>query len=82
MKNPLLDIFKTPYQSTPFGEIKTEHFIPAIKKEIQESLKAIDKITNQTAHPCFDNTINALQNIGELMERNCAVLFNLNNANT
>ena len=39
MKNPLLASFKTPHQSTPFGEIKPEHFIPAIKKDIQESLK-------------------------------------------
>ena len=82
MKNPLLAKFKTPYQSTPFGEIKPEHFIPAIKKDIQESLKAINKIANQRAQPSFDNTINALQNVGELLERNSAILFNLNSADT
>ena len=82
MKNPLLASFKTPHQSTPFGEIKPEHFIPSIKKNIQESLKAINKITNQKAQPSFDNTINALQNIGELLERNSTILFNLNSAET
>ena len=82
MKNPLLAKFKTPYQSTPFGEIKPEHFIPAIKKDIQESLKAINKIANQRAQPSFDNTINALQNVGELLERNSTILFNLNSADT
>ena len=82
MKNPLLASFKTPHQSTPFGEIKPEHFIPSIKKNIQESLKAINKITNQKAQPSFDNTINALQNISELLERNSTILFNLNSAET
>ena len=82
MKNPLLASFKTPHQSTPFGEIKPEHFIPAIKKDIQESLKAINKIANQKAQPSFDNTINALQNVGELLERNSTILFNLNSAET
>ena len=80
LKNPLLAPFRTPHQSTPFGEIKPEHFIPAIKKDIQESLKAINKITDQKAQPSFDNTINALQNISELLERNSTILFNLNSA--
>ncbi len=82
MKNPLLAPFRTPHQSTPFGEIKPEHYIPAIKKDIQESLKAINKITDQKAQPSFDNTINALQNISELLERNSTILFNLNSAET
>ncbi len=82
MKNPLLAPFRTPHESTPFGEIKPEHFIPAIKKDIQESLKAINKITDQKAQPSFDNTINALQNISELLERNSTILFNLNSAET
>jgi peptidyl-dipeptidase Dcp len=59
-----------------------KHFIPAIEKDIQESLEAIDKITNQTSQPSFDNTIDALQNIGEFLERNSALLFNLNSAET
>ena len=82
MKNPLLAPFMTPHQSTPFGEIKPEHFIPAIKKDIQESLKAINKITDQKAQPSFDNTISAMQNISELLERNSTILFNLNSAET
>ncbi len=82
MKNPLLYSFGTPHQSAPFSEIKPEHFIPAIEKDIKASLLAIDKITDQTAQPTFDNTINTLQNIGQLLERNSAILFNLNSAET
>tara|TARA_X000000950_G_scaffold58537_2_gene70826 strand:+ start:41789 stop:43810 length:2022 start_codon:yes stop_codon:yes gene_type:complete len=82
LKNPLLYSFGTPHQSAPFSEIKPEHFIPAIEKDIKASLLAIDKITDQTAQPTFDNTINTLQNIGQLLERNSAILFNLNSAET
>ena len=82
MENPLLGYFGTKHQSAPFTKIMPKHFIPAIEKDIQESLEAIDKITNQTSQPSFDNTIDALQNIGEFLERNSALLFNLNSAET
>ena len=82
MENPLLSYFGTKHQSAPFTKIMPKHFIPAIEKDIQESLEAIDKITNQTSQPSFDNTIDALQNIGEFLERNSALLFNLNSAET
>ena len=82
MENPLIGYFGTKHQSTPFSKIIPKHFIPAIEKDIQESLEAIDKITNQTSQPSFDNTIDALQNIGEFLERNSALLFNLNSAET
>ena len=82
MENPLLGYFGTKHQSAPFTKIMPKHFIPAIEKDIQESLRAIDKITNQTSQPNFDNTIDALQNIGEFLERNSALLFNLNSAET
>ena len=82
MENPLLGYFGTKHQSAPFTKIMPKHFIPAIEKDIQESLEAIDKITNQTSQPNFDNTIDALQNIGEFLERNSTLLFNLNSAET
>jgi peptidyl-dipeptidase Dcp len=82
LENPLLGYFGTKYESAPFTKIMPKHFIPAIEKNIQESIEAIDKITNQTSQPSFDNTIDALQNIGEFLERNSALLFNLNSAET
>ena len=82
MDNPLLEVFDTPFQSIPFSKIKPEHFIPALKENIKNALSAIDKVANQTATPTFENTIEALQNVGELLERNSAILFNLNSAET
>ena len=82
MENPLLSPFDTPYQSIPFSKIKSEHFIPALKKNIKRALKQIDELTQQTASPSFENTMEPLQNTGALLERNSAILFNLNSAET
>lgn len=82
MENPLLSPFDTPYQSIPFSKIKSEHFIPALKKNIERGLKQINELTQQTASPSFENTMEPLQNTGALLERNSAILFNLNSAET
>ena len=82
MENPLLSKFDTPYQSIPFSKIKPEHYIPALAENIENALQKIDNIAQQAAPPSFKNTIYALQNVGELLERNSAILFNLNSAET
>tara|TARA_A100001011_G_scaffold387610_1_gene465702 strand:- start:1061 stop:3082 length:2022 start_codon:yes stop_codon:yes gene_type:complete len=82
LENPLLSTFDTPYQSIPFSKIKSEHYIPALEENIKNALKKIDKITQNSAVPNFENTIEALQNVGELLERNSSILFNLNSAET
>ena len=74
--------FDTPYQSIPFSKIKPEHYIPALAENIKNALQKIDNIAQQAAPPSFKNTIYALQNVGELLERNSAILFNLNSAET
>ncbi len=82
MENPLLSVFDTPHESIPFSTIKTEHFIPALKKNIKNAQEGIDKIVSQTAAPNFKNTIETMQNVGVLLERNSLILFNLNSAET
>ena len=82
MENPLLKSFDTPHQSIPFNNIQPEHFIPALKENIKNALVEIDEVVSQTTHPTFKNTVEALQNIGELLERNSSILFNLNSAAT
>ena len=82
MENPLLSVFDTPHESIPFSTIQPEHFIPALKKNIKNALEGIDKIVSQTAPPNFKNTIETMQNVGVLLERNSLILFNLNSAET
>ena len=82
MNNPLLEEFKTPFESSPFSKIKIEHFIPAIKESIEIALQEIHKITVQKEVPTFVNTLEKLEKCGKLIGRNTSLLFNLNSAET
>jgi len=80
--NPLLASFNTPFETIPFEEIKNEHFLPAIKEAIQEAKKEIEAIKNNSETPSFKNTIEALEQSGDKLNRAATVLFNLNSAET
>ncbi|WP_243390589.1 M3 family metallopeptidase [Raineya orbicola] len=82
MNNPLLEEWNTPNQVVPFDKIKTEHFKPALEQAIQEGKKEIEAIAGNSAPATFENTIVALENSGELVNRVSTILFNLNSAET
>lgn len=76
--NPLL----SPFDTAPFSKIRNAHFKPAILQAIEEARKEIDTITNNQEVPTFNNTIEALDYSGLLLERISAIFFNLNAAET
>jgi peptidyl-dipeptidase Dcp len=78
MNNPLLKTFDT----APFSEIKSNHFLPAIKNGISIAKKQINTIVSNPEQPSFPNTIEALEYCGELLDRVTSVFFNLNSAET
>lgn len=78
MNNPLLQ----PFNTAPFSKIKNEHFLPAISKLIAETKAEIDEITSNSEAPTFKNTIEALENTGEQLDRATSIFFNLNSAET
>jgi peptidyl-dipeptidase Dcp len=78
MNNPLLESYNT----APFSKIENEHFLPAISKLIEVTKAEIDAITLNTEAPTFKNTVEALENTGELLERATSIFFNLNSAET
>jgi peptidyl-dipeptidase Dcp len=78
MKNPLLK----PFDLAPFSKIKNEHFLPAIKELIEITKSDIDFITSNTEDPNFKNTVEALENSGQQLDRATSVFFNLNSAET
>ena len=75
--NPFMKEWDTPYGVPPFDEIKTEHYLPAIEEGMKQQAEAIDAIVNNTEEPTFENTILALENSGELLNKVTAVFFNL-----
>lgn len=80
--NPLLCEFNTPYNTAPFTEISTEHFLPAIKTGIAESKKVLEQLKVNPEAPTFINTIVAMERNGELLDRASKIFFNLNSCET
>ena len=82
MDNLLFDPFDGPYQAAPFIEIKTEHFLPAIKHSIVVAKEELQSLLDNPADPSFENTLEPLDQIGSLLQRNTMILYNLNAAET
>lgn len=80
--NPLLEPFNTKYTSSPFSDIKEEHYLPAFQELVKISEKEIDEITNNSEEPTFENTIEAMAYSGEQLDRVSSIFFNLNSAET
>lgn len=80
--NPFLVEYTTPYRIPPFGQIKVEHYLPALEEAIRQHNASIDAITGNPAAPTFDNTIVALDRSGELLDRVAAVYFALSESNS
>jgi len=78
--NPFLQSYTTVYEIPPFEQIKTEHFIPAIKAGIAEQQQNIDNIIRNRAVPDFDNTILPLENLSPILDRVAAVFYHYDGA--
>lgn len=81
-KNPLLSEFNTPHHSTPFNEIKTDHYMPAFLAAMEKGRSEIALIKSNKETPSFENTIEALDNSGKLLGRISSIFFNINSAET
>ena len=75
--NPFLTEWDTPYGIPPFDKIKTEHYIPAIQKGIEQQNKEIDAIVSNPEAPTFENTIAPLELSGEILAKVSGVLYNV-----
>jgi peptidyl-dipeptidase Dcp len=80
--NPLLKEWTTPFGVPPFKEIKAEHFVPAYTEAIAQNRKEIAAIAGNSKSPTFANTIEAMENTGELLAKVGAVFSNLQSAET
>lgn len=81
-ENPFLAEYKTPYGVPPFDQIKTEHYLPAFQKGIDQNLAEIEAIVSNTEAPTFENTILALEYSGKTIDKVSSVFSNLLSANT
>ena len=80
--NPFFQEWNTQFEVPPFLDIKDEHYMPAFKKGMEENLKEIDIIVDNTEEPTFENTIEELERSGKLLGKVQRVFSNLASSNT
>ena len=80
--NPFFIEWNTPFNTPPFNDIKTEHYLPAIEEGIKQQKAEIEIITNNSAEPTFENTIEAIELSGKLLMKVYLVFNNLQSTDT
>jgi len=80
--NPLLVTYKTPHQTIPFNEIKTEHYFPAFEEAMKQHMQNVDAIINNPDVATFENTIVALEHSGALITKVSSPFYNLLSSET
>ncbi len=80
--NLFFQSYNTPFNVPAFDKIKNEHFKPAILEGIKRNEVEINAIANNPEAPTFENTILAMENVGQLLSEVNRVFGNYNSANT
>src|SRR5215217_6449125 len=78
----LTQYFDTKYNTAPFSQIKNEDYFPAFQEGIALAKAEIDAIVNNPEAPTFENTIQAMDYSGAILDRISSIFFNLNSAET
>lgn len=82
MKNILLAPFDTKHGTAPFSQINLADYKPAIEEAIKQAKEEVAAIVNNPDAPTFENTIEALEFSGMLLDRVTSIFYNLNSAET
>lgn len=76
--NPLLHPSYLRYGAPLFDKIREDDYLPAFRKAIEQAYKDVDAITSNPEPPTFENTIEALEFSGKLLDEVSGIFFNLN----
>ena len=76
--NPLLHPSSLRYGAPLFDKIREDDYLPAFRKAIEQAYKDVDAITSNPEPPTFENTIEALEFSGKLLDEVSGIFFNLN----
>lgn len=79
--NPFIAGYETVYEIPPFEEIQYGDYLPAFEAGIAQAREQIDSIVNNPETPTFENTILALDDSGEILERVSLVFDALSESN-
>ena len=76
-QNPFMQEWDTPFGVPPFDKIDTSDYLPAFEEGMRQQMEEVNAIINNEEEPTFANTVLALENSGELLNRVSSVFFNL-----
>ena len=74
--------YKTPYGVPPFDKITNADYLPAFKAGIKQQQEEIAAIVKNSEAPTFENTILAMENSGEILDKVSNVFFNITESNS
>ena len=78
--NPLLTRSTLPYELPDYAAIRPEHYLPAFRAAFDEHLAEVRTITAVRSMPTFQNTIEALERSGELLDRVAHAFYTVSSA--
>ncbi|WP_063762707.1 M3 family metallopeptidase [Streptomyces sp. NRRL S-1448] len=73
--NPFFEPSDLPYELPPFARIRTDHYLPAFERGMAEQLDEVAAIAGRAGPPTFENTVEALERSGALLDRVRRVFF-------
>lgn len=80
--NPLLTPWSTPFEVPPFNAIRPEHFSPAFDRAFATHTDEVAAVAADPAPPNFENTVEAMERSGDLLDRIASTFWNLTSADT
>ncbi len=75
--NPFSSRSTLPFELPPFDRIEVSHFRPAFDVGMAEQRAEVEAIAASADDPTFENTLEALERSGRLLDRVAGVFFNL-----
>ncbi|MAD32555.1 MAG: peptidase M3 [Planctomycetes bacterium] len=80
--NPFSSPSDLPFAAPDFDRIREEHFLPAFYVGMEQHRDEIRDIADADAAPTFENTVEALERVGQVLDRTARVFFNLTGSTT
>lgn len=80
--NPFFEAYNTPFNLPPFDLIKHADYQPAFERGMKEQMDEVNAIVQNTEAPDFNNTIEALEKSGALLNKVSNVFNNINSSLT
>lgn len=79
-ENPFAAASTLPYGLPDFTRVRDEHYVPAVRAGMAAELAEVEAIIADPEPPTVENTLEALERSGALLDRVLSVLFNIASA--